>query len=386
MRVGLRRAAVVIAALATSCSERGLEQSPVLLPVAVTAAVADDPDDPAIWINRASPERSLIVGTNKAAAPHGALYVFGLDGGVRQIEKPLDRPNNVDVEYGLRTPTRELDIVVTTERLRNRLRLYQITERGLASIDGGGISVLEGETAEAAMPMGIALYRRPRDGAVFAIVAPKTGGVTNYLWQYRLTFDDEAQVVRGALVRRFGNFSGTGEIEAVAVDDALGYVYYADEEFAIRKWHADPDHPDAKRELATFGKEGFTLQREGIAVIEGTDGMGLIVCNEQIPGGSVLHMYRRDGVVGDPHKQDPSTAVVTTMADSTDGIDATTTALGPAFPHGLLVMMNSTGRNFQLYDLGQLMNMIAGRVRPLNSGSIGTGTARQIQLGVRLGF
>ena len=117
------------------------------------------------------------------------------------------------------------------------------------------------------MPMGIAHYRRAHDGASFAIVAPKAGGTTNYLAEYRLTFDSAAGVVRGALVRRFGDFSGVGEIEAVAVDDALGYVYYADEEHGIRKWHADPDHPDATRELAVFGRAGFKMQREGIAIV-----------------------------------------------------------------------------------------------------------------------
>ena len=32
-----------------------------------------------------------------------------------------------------------------------------------------------------------------------------------------------------------------GEIEAVAVDDAPGYVYYADEGNGTHKYHADPD-------------------------------------------------------------------------------------------------------------------------------------------------
>jgi 3-phytase len=208
------------------------------------------------------------------------------------------------------------------------------------------------------MPMGIALYRRPKDGAVFAIVAPKAGGPTNYLWEYRLAFDATAGVVRGTLVRRFGNFSGTGEIEAVAVDDALGYVYYADEEFAIRKWHADPDHADAGRELAVFGKNGFAGQREGIAIVDNPDGTGLIICADQIPGGTVLHVFRRDGQPGRPHDHDPAIAMVVTQADSTDGIEATVADLGPRFPEGLLAMMNSRGRNFQLYDLRDLMRSI----------------------------
>jgi 3-phytase len=356
-----RVCAIAIVALAASCAERGRTTSPTLEPVSATVAVANDADDPAIWIDAAQPERSLIVATNKAAAPDGGLYVFGLDGAVRQIVTPLDRPNNVDVEYGLTTAAGPIDIAVATERLRSRLRVYRIDERGLAPIDDGGIGVLDGETSERAMPMGISLYRRPRDGAIFAIVAPKAGGTTNYLAEYRLTFDEAAGAVRGALVRRFGNFSGTGEIEAVAVDDTLGYVYYADEEYGIRKWYADPDHPDANRELAVFGRDGFTRQREGIAIVGNADGTGFIVCADQIPGGSALHLYRREGQPDHPHMHDPAVAIVSTRSDSTDGIDATSTSLGPTFSGGLLVMMNSRGQNFQFYDWAALLKVALQR-------------------------
>ena len=299
------------------------------------------------------------MGTNKVAAPAGALYVFGLDGGVRQIVKPLDRPNNVDVEYGLATPGGPVDIAVVTERLQGRLRIYRISDEGLAPIDGGGVRVLDGQTSEAGMPMGISLYRRPRDGAIFAIVAPKTGGATDYLWQYRLTFDGATGAVRGILVRRFGQFSGAGEIEAVAVDDALGYVYYADEEFAIRKWHADPDQQEANRELAAFGRSGFRRQREGIAILGDSDTTGFLVCADQRPDGSVLHLYRREGLPGRPHEHEPKVAVITTRANSTDGIEAVTAGLGPQYPGGLLAMMNSRGRNFQFYDLRDVKQAMA---------------------------
>ena len=67
-------------------------------------------------------------------------------------------------------------------------------------------------------------------------------------------------------VRRFGAFSGGGEIEAVAVDDELGYVYFSDEQYGIRKYHADPDAPKAAQELAAFGLSGYQGDREGLAI------------------------------------------------------------------------------------------------------------------------
>jgi 3-phytase len=351
-------AAVLAAACLPGCRTSSASDEVALAPVRATAAVADDADDPAIWINAQDPARSLILGTNKVAAPDGALYVFDLDGNVRQSIAPLDRPNNVDVEYGLATPDGLLDIAVVTERLRHRLRVFRVDAGGLTAIDGDGIPVLEGESGEAQMPMGVAAYRRPVDGTIFVVIAPKSGGRTNYLWQYRLQAES-GQVV-ATLVRRFGNFSGTGEIEAVAVDDELGYVYYADEEYAIRKWHADPDHPEATEELAVFGRDDFVQQREGITVVGIGPRTGMIVVSDQIAGGSRLHFFPRQGRPGAPHQHNRVTTLLT-RADSTDGIEATSTSVGGEFSAGLLVMMNGGGRNFHLYRWDDVHRLVGRR-------------------------
>jgi 3-phytase len=320
-------------------------------PVVTTDPVGDDPDDPAIWVHPSDPERSLILGTDKTAAPRGGLYVFGLDGKVRHKITGLDRPNNVDVEYGLMVSGRRIDIAVLTERYQRQLRIFRIDpeESVLSDISaGGGLPVFQGQPGEQAAPMGIALYRRPRDGAIFAIISRKTGPRDAYLWQYRLEHDSAGKV-KATKVREFGRFSGRGEIEAVAVDDALGYVYYADEGDGIHKWHADPDHPDSSRELMHFGRDGFKADREGIAIYAKSDGTGYIVCTDQLEGNSEYRVYRREGKPGSPHDHSEVVAVIRGGADSTDGIEVTSAGLGPRFPQGLFVAMNSGGRNFLLY-------------------------------------
>jgi len=325
-------------------------QEPVAIaPVRATDALAQDPDDPAVWISRRDPARSLVIGTVKAAAPDGALAVFGLDGRLRQLVKGPDRPNNVDVEYGLPLAGVPTDIAVVTERLGRRLRAYAIAADGSALADVSADSlarVLEGARDNEGAPMGIGLYRRPRDGAIFAIVAPKAGPKTNYLWQYRLV--DENGRVGARFVRRFGDFSGRKEIEAVAVDDDLGYVYYADEDTGIHKWHADPDAPAADRELALFATSGYQGDREGIGIYTRADGTGFIVSVDQLPGNSVMHVYRREGEPGRPHDHTRDLAQFTIGADSTDGLDVASGPLGADFPDGLMVAMNSGPRTFLL--------------------------------------
>ncbi|MBI3695290.1 MAG: phytase, partial [Acidobacteria bacterium] len=159
-------------------------------PVVITQPVSDDADDPAIWVNPADPARSLIVGTNKVPAPRGALVVWGLDGKIRQTVAGIDQPNNVDVEYGIFLRSGPVDIAVVTERLQRRLRVYRITAEGLTDISSGsGVRVFEGQSGAQVEPMGIALYRRPGDLAVFAIVSRKSGPRNGYLWEYELRDD-----------------------------------------------------------------------------------------------------------------------------------------------------------------------------------------------------
>jgi 3-phytase len=329
-------------------------------PLRATAALPRDPDDPAIWVNRTEPAKSLVFGTMKVAAPDGALAVYGVDGALRQLLTGPDRPNNVDVEYGLDLDGTPTDIAVLTERLGRRLRVYAIAADGssVRDISSGTLPVLDGAPGDQGAPMGIGLYRRPRDGAIFAIVSPKAGPKENYLWQYRLEADGTGRV--GArLVRRFGVFSGAGEIEAVAVDDALGYVYYADEDAGIHKYQADPDAADAARELARFGVTGYRQDREGIGIYALPNGTGYIVSVDQLPGESVFHVYRREGEPGRPHDHSQVLLSFTGGADGTDGLDVTAAPLGGDFPDGLMVAMNSAGRNFLLFRWGDIASAAA---------------------------
>jgi 3-phytase len=327
-------------------------------PVRATDAVSDDADDPAIWVNTTDPGRSLIFGTNKVKAPSGALVAFGLDGKIRQTFANLDRPNNVDVERGLVVGGRLVDVAVVTECLKRRLRVFRIVPDGsgfsdISSLDG--LAVFTDRSGEAAAPTGIGLYRRPRDGTIFAIVSSRTGPRSGYLQQYRLE-DDGVGRVRATWVRRFGRFSGVGEIEVIAVDDPRGYVYYADEGDGIHKYSADPDSPDAAKELAHFGRTGFSAGREGIAIYEQGPATGYIVCTDQIGGNSEYHVYRREGAAGRPHDHSELLKVVAGGADGTDGIEINSGGL-PDFPRGFMVAMNSKRRNFLLYRWEDIATM-----------------------------
>jgi 3-phytase len=310
-----------------------------LRPVVVTEPVGHDSDDPAIWIDPFDPGRSLILGTDKDET-NGGVYVFGLDGRIDTERSRLGmrRVNNVDVLGGFRVGDREVDIAVATERLAMSLRVFSLPE--MNPIDGGGIPVFGSDTTRA--PMGIALWRRPADGAVFAIVGGKDGPTQGYLHQYRL-HADESGTVHGEFVRAFGRYSGLKEIEAIAVDPELGFVYYSDEMAGIRKYHVDPTAGD--EELAFFGTTGFVRDHEGIAIYRREDGTGYILVSDQ--QGGRLQVFPRAGSNGDPHAH-PALAVIPVSATQTDGIEVTARRVGDRFPNGMLVMM-SDDATFHLY-------------------------------------
>ncbi len=118
------------------------------------------------------------------------------------------------------------DILVFTEREKQQIRVSSVPE--IESLDLGGFKVFEDEKIlENKLPMGVALYKSSKDGKVYAIVGRNTGPSTGYLYQYEMKSDSTG--VQANFVRKFGSFSGEKEIEAIAIDDKNGFIYYSDE-------------------------------------------------------------------------------------------------------------------------------------------------------------
>jgi 3-phytase len=324
-----------------SCRSGVSDDAPIIEPLRVTELLPHDTDDPAIWIDSLHPERSLIIGTDKDA--DGGLFVFDLEGKIdkQRSVTGLQRPNNVDVEYGLMLGGKRTDIAVVTERLTHRLRVYQLPD--MKAIDNGGLDVFTGETREGYRDlMGIALYR-DTTGNVYAIVGRKNGPQDGtYLWQYLLS-DNGHGVVGAKLVRKFGLYSGRKEIESIMVDDRLGYVYCSDEGVGVRKYYADTIRGNG--ELALFAQEGFSMDHEGISLYETTDSTGFLLVSDQ--ASDRFHIFPREGVKGNPH-QHPDLRSIRVRASESDGSDITSLSLGPQYRRGLFVVM-STDRTFHFY-------------------------------------
>lgn len=298
-------------------------------------SVETDADDCAIWIHPTDPSKSLVIGNDKRGRKAG-LYVYDLDGRIRQFVS-TGNIDNLDVRYGMALGGRTVDICAAVRGQRGRIRVFAVDPETLKLTDvtaAGGIA-----TGFERDGHGLALYRRPSDGATFALVTdePARGRPIN---QIRLA-DDGTGKVKGTLVRSFGASSlRSEEAEGMVVDDELGFLYVADENHAVLKFHADPDRGNGLVSKFAIG-DGIRGDREGIAIYKCRGGTGYILLSSQ--GNNTVKVYAREG-------ENRFLATVNAEgAHKTDGLDVTSCPAGPRFPNGFLVCHNDRGRNFVLY-------------------------------------
>lgn len=312
---------------------------PEIAPKLKTEKVLHDSDDPAIWINKDNPEHSIVFGTDKDEV-NGGVYAFNLEGEIIKSKSltGISYPNNVDIEYGFKlTDSTETDIMIFSEREKSQIRLYSVPD--MTPLDNGGFKVFVDESnQEMKRPMGVSIYKNSNSGKISVFVSRKAGPTEGYIYQYEIISDSLG--VHANLIRKLGTFSGQKEIEAIAVDDALGYVYYSDEGVGIRKYHANPKKGNT--EIAFFGGEYFKDDVEGIAIAHYPNKSFLIVSNQQ------AHTFNVFDAQTNAFIKEINLGTI-----ETDGCEVTTMALGNSFPNGLFVSMNDT-KEFYFHDLSKL--------------------------------
>ncbi|MBI4312180.1 MAG: phytase, partial [Chloroflexi bacterium] len=296
----------------------------------VTPALESDPisgsgdiaDDPAIWVHPTDASLSLVIGVNKGSS--GGVLVYSLDGEQRQF-LAVGAINNVDLRYGFSLGGQTVDIVGATNRNTNSVDLFKVNlpDRMLVKVG----SVPASSSAEI---YGFCMYRSPVSGKTYAIPNFKSGEVE----QYELS--DNGGAVAGALVRTFDVGSQT---EGCVADDVLQHLYVGEEAIGVWKYGAEPSSGAARTQVDNTASDGhLTADVEGMAIYCGNDGVGYLIVSSQ--GSSTFVVYDRQtnaylgyfSVVANGGIDDVT---------GTDGLDVTNTALGAAFPNGLLVVHDS---------------------------------------------
>jgi 3-phytase len=297
-----------------------------------TARVAgsgDAADDPAIWV-ASDPAQSLILGTDKTEG----LYVFGLDGEIRQF-LPLGRFNNVDLRDGFPWGGEERVLVAATDRTNIALALFLLDpETGEVIPAPGGLLPLDVED-----PYGVCLYKAP-DGRFMAHANSTDGAYRQFVVREVAGSIEAEEIRRGALA---------SQTEGCVFDDRTGKLYIGEEGAGIWRMPADPANGSEPVLVHPIDNAALVADVEGLSIYaQGEDG-GYLIASSQGDSAYAVFALPEERYVG-------RFAVADGDVDGTsetDGLDASSRPL-PGYPRGLVVIQDDAddqgGQNYKLVD------------------------------------
>ena len=290
----------------------------------------DAADDPAVWVDEADPEASLIVATNKLRG----LVVYGLDGAVVSTND-VGRVNNVDLRDGVDVGGEDTIVVAATNRTTWTIDVLALDpDRGdLTPLLDAPISPDFDED-----PYGLCLYRSAATGDLYVFANDQGGAVE----QWRL--DSKGSGMTGTRVRSWAVGSQT---EGCVADDANGWLFIGEEEVGIWRYRAEPGLSTAERvavDRVGVGEPAgghLASHVEGLSIYAPPGGGpddGFLVASSQGNHTYVVydrappHAYRGTFRVGEAGAVDG--------VEDTDGLHVVSAPLGPRYPMGLLVVQD----------------------------------------------
>jgi 3-phytase len=288
----------------------------------------DAADDPAIWVHPTDPGKSLVIASQKQRG----IEVYDLAGKRLQV-LPVGRVNNVDLRQDVLLGGRKRDVVLGSNREQKSLALYEVDAAARKLVDAVAAPIPAGMHD----PYGVCLYHSAKSGKLYAFMNNSDAGEFRQ-WEIEAA---EGGKLTAKVVREFT--VGT-QAEGCVADDETGALYVAEEDIGLWRYGAEPDAGTSRKQLDATGEAGhLKADVEGVAIYHGKNGTGYLIVSNQ--GADDYAVYRRENdnafighfsiVANDKLGIDG--------ASETDGLDVTSSALGKAFPQGLLVVQD--GRN-----------------------------------------
>jgi 3-phytase len=94
--------------------------------------------------------------------------------------------------------------------------------------------------------------------------------------------------------------------------------------------------------VARVGDHGLTADVEGLTLYYGSGTKGFLIASSQ--GAGTFLVYKREAPHDFVQTIDPAPGTIGDVGE-TDGIDVTSAAITPRFPHGLFVCQDGRGQN-----------------------------------------
>ena len=300
------------------------EDAATVVAHAETEPVADPcdaADDPAVWVNPAAPDASLVVATNKRRG----LVVYDLDG---RLVSQLDagQTNNVDLRALQESPgdaDAPVALVAASNRTGDTLDLLHLFADGRLVPQRAVPAAYDGES-----PYGLCMYQSTT--SLYAFATYKDGAIR----QWRLGGD-------GAGDRLVRTLRVPSQVEGCVADDSAQTVFVGEEDAGIWRFPAEPESGAEPVLVDGMRDSGGRLEAdvEGLAIhaSNGSAATGYLVASSQ--GNSSFVLYDR----APPHAYRGSFRIGAASIDEvsdTDGIAIASTPVGRHFPNGLLVVQD----------------------------------------------
>lgn len=268
----------------------------------------DRADDPAIWVNRADPEASRILGTNKETG----LYVYNLDGETQQF-LPVGRLNNIDLRENL---------AVGSNDEVNGLSWFAIDP------ENAEITHLGDTPVEPMEPYGVCAGLM--DGVYMASPTYKDGTVE--IWTLPLNQDKKIVPTLSRTVQL------PGQLEGCVYHERSQRLFIGEEERGI--WVLDLADPNAQP--TPFDRivdgNGLVADVEGLSIWDRGSGPAYLVASAQQADRFVVYDLSTDTPIGIFTVSERADGAIDAVTH-TDGLDVNAASL-PGFPRGLVVVQD----------------------------------------------
>lgn len=346
MKSWLLSSLLVSAALAvTGCTSNAgnsePDDAPLIAATAQTEATASGEANAAVIVRHPSDAvRSRIVAT----AALGGLELYDL-AGKRLGSVPAGEVAALDVGYGIALAGGQVDVVAAIDTIHNHLRLFTVDDTSLT--EAGARPLPLGFAAE-----GVCLFRNPLDSALYAFVVGDGGEIDQQM--IYATADGKLDARQ---VRRINVPSPLKQ----CVADTLGNVYASEEAVGIWRFNADPEADVAARLIDAPRLGHIDEEVGGLALYDGTDGARWLLASDASAGRvNVYDRNREDAFIGAFRVASPGQKQ--TIGEP-GPLFALGSALGGAFPSGLLLVTDEDGANYKMLsfaDIAKQLKLAAG--------------------------
>lgn len=291
----------------------------------VSPPKTDAADDPAIWVNKQDPSKSLVLGTNKK----GGIHVFDLQGNELQYLK-AGCINNIDLRDDFIYQDQNVVLVAATNCTENTIDIFILNKETFVLSE----AILKIKS-KVDLVYGLCMYRNISKNKIYVIVNGEGAQVEQ--WEI-ITEDDvlDAQLVR--------EFKVSSKPEGMVVDDEKELLYIGVEEEGILKLNANPEF-DFKQIWVNGSNpyEGSVVSSdiEGIALYNLEEKQYMVASSQGNFSYAVFELGENERFIG-------SFVILDGEIDGateTDGLEIVTDSLNEMFPNGMLVVQD--GYNFK---------------------------------------